>query len=121
MRISRVATRAWGITLTEELMMKTHAQSSSRDEGSAVADAFRAALLLIWCVVRVPIVVVLAFLEPFVRLMLSGIAVLSVLAGLVYKGSNVPPPIPFWVTLCVSVGCLLLVPIYHGLLRLLTR
>jgi hypothetical protein len=40
---------------------------------------------------------VLAFLEPFVRFLLTGIAILSLLTGLVFKGSSAPPPIPFWV------------------------
>jgi hypothetical protein len=42
-------------------------------EGSVVADLLRAVLLLIWGVVRAPILIVLAFLEPFVRLLLIGI------------------------------------------------
>lgn len=46
---------------------------------------------------------------------------LSLLTGLVYKGSSVAPPIPFWVTVCVSLGCVMLVPAYHGVLRLLSK
>jgi hypothetical protein len=65
--------------------------------------------------------IVLAFLEPFVRFVLVGVAILSLLTGLVYEGSSVPPPIPFWVMLCVSLGCLMLVPLYHFVLRLLSR
>lgn len=101
--------------------MKTATQRSFTESGHVVADLLRAALWLVWAVVRIPILIVLAFLEPLVRLLLSSIAILSVLAGLVYKGSSVTPPIPFWVTLCVSLGCLLLVPIYHGLLRVLAK
>jgi len=101
--------------------MRSDTERFAVEDGNIIADLLRAALLFIWLIVRVPILVVLAFLEPFVRLLLSGIAVLSVLAGLVYKGSSVAPPIPFWVMLCVSVGCLLLVPIYQGLLRFLAR
>lgn len=94
---------------------------SSAEEGSVVADLFRGILLFIWCVVRVPILIVLAFFEPFVRLLLSGIAILSLLTGLVYKGSSVAPPIPFWVMVCVSLGCVMLIPAYHGVLRSLSR
>lgn len=100
--------------------MKTTSDRFSTEEGS-VADLLRAILLFIWCVARVPILIVLAFLEPFVRLVLVGIAILSVLTGLVYKGSSGPPPIPFWVMLCVSLGCLMFVPLYHVVLRLLSR
>lgn len=94
---------------------------STAEEGSVVADLLRAILLFIWGVVRIPILIVLAFLEPFVRLLLSGIAILSLLTGLVYKGSSVAPPIPFWVMVCVSLGCVMLIPLYHLVLRLLSR
>lgn len=101
--------------------MKTAAESYPTNAGSHIGDSLRRVLSLIWCLIRLPIVLVLAFLEPVVRLMLSAIAVLSVVAGLAYKGSSVPPPIPFWVTLCVSVGCPLLIAMYQGLVRLLAR
>lgn len=94
---------------------------SSSEEGSVVADLFLALLLLIWGVVRIPILIVLAFLEPFVRFLLTGIAILSLLTGLVFKGSSAPPPIPFWVMVCVSLGCVMLVPVYHAVLRLLSK
>lgn len=91
------------------------------DEGSVVADLLRAILLFTWDVVRIPILIVLAFVEPFVRLILVGIAILSLLTGLVFKGSSAPPPIPFWVMVWVSLGCVMLVPAYHAMLRLLSR
>jgi hypothetical protein len=94
---------------------------STVEEGSVVADLLRAVLLFIWCVVRVPILIVLAFLEPFVRFLLTGIAILSLLTGLVFKGSSAPPPIPFWVMVCVSLGCVMLIPAYHFVLRLLSK
>jgi hypothetical protein len=89
--------------------------------GSALGNLLRGILGLIWCAVRVPILIVLAFLEPFVRFVLIGVAVLSVLTALVYKGSSVAPPIPFWVMICVSLVCVMLVPVYHVVLRLLSR
>lgn len=94
---------------------------SAAEEGSIVADLLRAILLFTWGLIRIPIVIVLAFLEPFVRFLLTGIAILSLLTGLVYEGASAPPPIPFWVMLCVSLGCVMLVPLYHFVLRLLSR
>ena len=94
---------------------------SRADDASAIADLLRGILLFIWCMVRVPIVIVLAFLEPVVRLLLIGIAVLSLLSGLVYLGSNVVPAIPFWVMVCVSIGCVMLLAVYQYVLRLLSR
>lgn len=102
-------------------MRSTSDRFSAANEGSAVADLLLGILLFIWCVVRVPILIVLAFLEPFVRLLLTGIAILSLLTGLVFKGSSAPPPIPFWVMVCVSLGCVMLIPAYHFVLRLLSK
>lgn len=103
-------------------VMKTASDRFSKaEEGSVVADLFRAILLFIWDVVRIPILIVLAFLEPLIRVILVGIAILSLLTGLVYQGSSAPPPIPFWVMLSVSLGCVMLVPAYHVVLRFLSR
>lgn len=96
-------------------------QYSTRDDGGVFANLLPAAFWLTLGLVRWLILIVLAFLEPFVRLLLSAIAVLSVVAGLVYLGSSVPPPIPFWVSLCVALGCLILMSIYQGILHLLSR
>ena len=101
-------------------MKNANERFSTADEG-VIADLLCGVLLLVWSIIRIPILIVLAFLEPFVRFVLTGIAVLSVAAGLVYKGYSVPPPIPFWVTLCVSLGCVMLIPAYHFILRLLSR
>ena len=79
---------------------------SPAEEGGADADFLRAILLFIWGIIRLAIFLVLAFLEPFVRFVHVGVSIVSLLAGLVYKASSVTPPIPFWVTLCVSLGCL---------------
>lgn len=101
--------------------MKSSTERYSTDQGSVVGDLLRAAVLLVWAIVRGAIVIVLAFLEPFVRVLLSAIAVLSVVTGLVYQGPNLTPPIPFWIMLCVSMACLMFVRIYHALLRWLSR
>lgn len=102
--------------------MKTTSERYSRaDEGSALWDLLRGALLFIWCVVRVPIGIILAFLEPLVRLALIGIAVASVITAFVFEGSSVTPAIPFWVMISLSFGCVVVLTLYHGLLRLLSR
>lgn len=102
-------------------MKTTNNRFSTTGDGNDIADVFCGALMIIWGVIRVPILVVLSFLEPFVRFVLIGIAFLSVLVALVSKGSNAPPPIPFWVMMCISLGCLMLVPAYHFLLRLFAK
>jgi hypothetical protein len=94
---------------------------SAADEESLAWNLLRGAIGFLWFVVRVPVGIVLAFLEPFVRLALFAIAVAGVITAFVYEGSSVVPPIPFWVTIGVSFGCILLLALYHGLLRLLSR
>ncbi|MBL8268547.1 hypothetical protein [Steroidobacter sp.] len=96
-------------------------RQSAPEESGVIVNLLLAAFWFTLNLIRWLILIVLAFLEPFVRLLLSAIAVLSVLAGLVYLGSSVPPPIPFWVTLCVALGCLILMSIYQGILFLLSR
>lgn len=96
-------------------------QYSATEDDNVIVNLLLAAFWLTLSAVRWFILIVLAFLEPFVRLLLSAVAVLSVLAGLVYLGSSVPPPVPLWVTLCVALGCLILMAIYEGVLHLLSR
>jgi len=48
---------------------------SAADEESLFWNLFRGAIGFLWFVIRVPIGIVLAFLEPFVRFALFGIAV----------------------------------------------
>lgn len=100
--------------------MKTSSERYSAED-SALWDLIRGALLFAWCVVRVPIGMVLAFLEPLVRFVLLGIAVAGVITAFVYEGTSVTPAIPFWVTISVSFGCVVLLALYHGFLRLISR
>ena len=99
----------------------TNGRCSTAEVRNWLWHLLRGAIGILWFVVRVSIGIVLAFLEPFVRLVLFAIAVAGVLTAFVYKGSSVAPPIPFWVTIGVSFGCVLLLALYHGLLRLLSR
>lgn len=75
--------------------MKTANDRSTTGEGNVIAEMFCGALMIIWGVIRIPILVVLSFLEPFVRFVLIVVAMLSVLVAFVSKGSSAPPPIPF--------------------------
>jgi uncharacterized membrane protein YphA (DoxX/SURF4 family) len=94
---------------------------STANEGSVVGDLFRALLVFLWCVIRVPLLIVLGFLEPFVRFVLTGIAVLTVITAFVFEGSSAKPAIGFWMMIFIAMACVLLVAAYQGLLRLLLR
>lgn len=102
-------------------MKTTSERYSMADEGSALWDLLRGALLFLWCVVRVPIGIILAFLEPLVRFALIGIAVASVITAFVFEGSSITPAIPFWGMISVSLGCVVLLALYHGMFRLLSK
>lgn len=102
--------------------MKTESNRlSTANEGSVIGDLLRSVLLFLWNVFRVPLLIVLGFLEPFVRFVLIGIAILTVITALVFEGSSAPPVIPFWMMICVAMVCVLLVVAYQRLLRLLSR
>lgn len=94
---------------------------SMADEGSIAGDFFRGIVRFLWDAIRVPLLVALCFLEPFVRVVLIGIALLTVITAFVFEGSSAPPAIPFWVMMCIALGCVLLVPVYHGAIRLLSK
>lgn len=103
-------------------VMRTESQQyPTVEDANVIVSLLLAVFWLTLSLIRWLALLVLAFLEPFVRLLLSVVAVLSVLAGLVYLGSSAPPPIPFWVTLCVALGCLMLMSIYQWVLHLLSR
>jgi len=57
-------------------------------ERHVVSDVVFGALRIIWTFIRIPVLIVLAFLEPFVQFILTGIAILCVLTALVSKGSS---------------------------------
>ena len=91
------------------------------DEGSFLTDLARGILLLVVWVVRAPLLLIFAFLEPFVRLVLMGTALLGVLTAFVYRASGVAPHFPFWQMIGLSLGCVFLLAGYHSVLRLLSR
>lgn len=91
------------------------------DEGSFLADLARGIFLLAVWIVRAPLLLIFAFLEPFVRLVLMGTALLGVLTAFVYRASGVAPHFPFWQMIGLSLGCVFLLAGYHALLRFLSR
>jgi hypothetical protein len=76
-------------------MRPTSARDSMPEEGSVAGDLARGILGFLWHAIRLPILFCLLTLEPFVRVVLSGAALLGVLAALIYKGSSLSHD-PFW-------------------------
>jgi len=73
---------------------------------------------LLWQVVRLPTFTLLVILEPVVRAVLGGLALLGVLTALVLKVAAAPH-FPFLGMLGASIGCGLVLAGYHALLRVL--
>jgi hypothetical protein len=92
---------------------------SAPEERSIAAGLALGVLRVAWHAIRAPILLFLMILEPFVRLVLGGAAVLGVLSAIVFKASAVPDP-HFWFIISMSFGCLLVLALYYGLIRLLS-
>ena len=83
------------------------------DAGSQ--GALRALVLFLWDLVRLPIYALLIVLEPFVRIVLSLVAILvGIIACFMYFVAH-DPHVPFWTMLVVLIGCGLLMVGYYSL------
>lgn len=73
-----------------------------------------------WHAVRVPILLFLLALEPFVRILLVAAAILGVLSAIVFEASGAVPNFPFWFQVSMSFGCMLVLALYYALIRVLS-
>ena len=78
-------------------------------------------LSLIWCIIRLPVVALLAILEPIVSLTLSLLALLLALCAFFFKIFAHRPDFPFWMMLGFSVCCVFVLAAYYGIMRMLSR
>ena len=78
----------------------------------------RIAGLVLWDIVRLPVLTLLVILEPFVRTVLMGIAMIGVPLTLFYEFVVKLPGFPFWLMLGLSVGSAMLLLPYYALMRL---
>jgi|ERR1700733_806533 len=72
-----------------------------------------------WALISWPIVVLLALLEPFVRGILYGFALLGALAALFLRFVGNRADVPLFTVFAVCIGCLVAAGLYSGLLRFL--
>jgi hypothetical protein len=63
----------------------------------------------------------LVILEPVVRVVLSALALLSVLMAFFFEYATELPDFPFLGMLGFAVGCVLVLIVYYGLLRIFAR
>lgn len=78
-------------------------------------------LWLLWQIVRLPLLAVLIVLEPFVSLVLTGFGFLGIVMALILKFSGDLPHFPFWLTMACSVSAILLLMVYHLLIRIFSQ
>lgn len=77
------------------------------------------ALGLAWHAIRLPLLALLIILEPVVSIILTGTALLGLLAAVVFKVSGAPH-FHFGLVLAFSIGSMLLLMLYHTVMRLLS-
>ncbi len=75
-------------------------------------------LHLIWTLVRLPVVLFLVILEPFVTFFLMGAATIGVLMSLFWEFLGPDPHFPFWECLAISLGSAMLLMPYYLVIRL---
>lgn len=101
--------------------MNTSTRHSVKRTLNIGSDLGRGALWLGYQAVRLPILSFLVILEPIVRTVLSGLALMGVLTSFVFEFSGAAPNFPFWLMLAISIGCVLALAAYYGAIRLLSR
>ena len=74
---------------------------------------------LAWAVIRFPVFTLLVVLEPVVRLLLAGAALLVTLAAVFYACVRPALHVPIFVMLLLAVGLFGLLALYHAFLRVL--
>ena len=84
---------------------------------STLKNAGRGLARFSWKVVRLPIIATLAVLEPVVRTILAGFALLGILTALFSEFVVRAPNFPFWPMIGVSVGSALLLMAYYAVMR----
>lgn len=94
---------------------------AERREPRLASSLARGALWLILQTVRLPLLALLVILEPLVRFVLSGTALLGVLMALLLEFSGAAPKFPFWGMMTFSLGCFFALALYYVLLRALSR
>lgn len=78
-------------------------------------------LWVLWQAIRWPVAALLIVLEPVVRFVLCGFALLGTLTALLLRFTVDRAQFPFWSTLAVSVSCVGLLILYYAVIRLFSR
>jgi len=85
------------------------------------ANLLRGMSWVLWQIIRLPVFTLLVILEPLVRFLLVGIALLGILVSLFLKFSGAAPHLPFWTMLAMSLGFGLMLIAYYAAIRLFSK
>lgn len=97
--------------------MSTNAKTAHR---SVIATITRGALWCLWQAIRLPLLAFLIVLEPIVRIVLSGFALVSTFTAFLFEFESTRPDFPFWGMLAISLGCVGALALYSALIRVLS-
>lgn len=78
-------------------------------------------LLLLWNIIRAPILIVLVFCEPIVGFICVAVMILGVFVSILFEISAVGPRFPFLGMMSASLGFGVAYFLYCGLIALLTK
>ncbi len=85
---------------------------SNRSRGRAISG-------VVWQFVRLPVLVLLVILEPIIVLLCGGLALLGTLTAIFFTVIHAPH-FPVWTILCLSLGFMLTLISYEGLICVLS-
>lgn len=112
-----IAARRMIAALTSDMDMSR--ESPSIDEvDPRSGNGLRPLVSLLWQLIRVPVYLVLAILEPIVSLALSFLVLIALFTAVLFRFADPVPHFPVALTLGLALGCALLLGLYHGLMAL---
>jgi hypothetical protein len=101
--------------------METSMRVSAKRRANICGDLARGTLWVGWQAVRLLILSFFVVLEPIIRVLFSGLAMLGVLMAFLFEFSGAAPDFPFWQTLAISSACVVVLVAYYWAIRLLSR
>lgn len=106
---------------TNEYARRDDMRTAEDNSWDAIARGlFWALIWVVWQAVRVPVLALLMILEPIVSTLLVAAALLGTLTAIFWKVASNRPDFPFFGVLALSIGCFLLLTLYHAVIRLLS-
>ena len=96
-------------------------ETNTLSMGGIALRTIGAVLYALSAAIRLPVLTLLVILEPLVRVLLAGLALLLVLVAILLE-LTAPPGlhVPFWGMLATGIGCAWTLALYYWLLRLLS-